>query len=77
MYKATIRRYVDENKFIEIQVPQRVTITGREDHFARACEDVDMAVAGMRAMDRALGLGEHPEVIYDVIEIIRTDIARR
>lgn len=69
MYLATIRRYeaVAGNKTIELDIPQRVTITGREDHFARAYEDVQIAIAAMRALDTAMGTAEG--VIYDVMRI--------
>lgn len=65
MFNLTIRRYQHENVIIEVQVPQRVTITGKEDHFARAYEDAQQIIAGMRALDRALG-NDEATIIYDI-----------
>lgn len=72
MFKATIRRYesVEGNKFIELDIPQRVTITGKEDFFERAYEDVCMAIRGMRQMDAALGLDKDDTTIrYSIMRL--------
>jgi hypothetical protein len=55
MPKVNIQRYANgENSYFEILVPTRVTRTGDEDHFRRACEDADLIVMGMREMEDRL-----------------------
>lgn len=55
-YRCKITRYssISGNTELEFDIPSRVTITGKEDHFARAVEDVNCIVSGLRALDRAL-----------------------
>lgn len=83
MFTARINRYsslTGDTTSMEFHLPARVTVTGKEDHFARAYEDVGCILAGLRELDRALGNestldanGEPTEVIlrYDVVSITR------
>lgn len=72
MILAKIQRYADgKSNDFEIALPTHVTRTGSEDFFALAYHDTNMIIAGMREMDRALGLnvnsrGDQFEVIYRI-----------
>ncbi len=69
MFMATIPRYDGKTTkavAFEAQLPQRVTITGREDFFARAYDDVSVAISVMRELDRAQGV---ENIIYRVKNI--------
>lgn len=69
MFIAKIRRYhaTTGNLFLQIEIPQRVTITGRENHYARAYEDAQMAIAGMRELDEKLGNADG--TTYDIVSL--------
>ena len=49
MKLATFNRYQDmQNTKIEVALPDHVTITGKEDHFALAHHDAQMILCGLR-----------------------------
>lgn len=70
MFTATINRYQSgRNETITLEIPSRVTITGKEDHFDRAYEDARMAVAGMMAADAVTCLADEDRPIYRITRI--------
>ena len=51
MPRITIKVYDNgDTAEYKFDVPMRVTVTGKEDHFRRAVEDADMIERGMVAM---------------------------
>lgn len=55
MPKCEIKRYVNgHTQTMLFLLPTRVTVTGQEDHFARACEDVDMLMLALRELDNLM-----------------------
>lgn len=70
MFTVRIQRYTPAvTKEVEIQIPSRVVITGKEDHFARAYEDAHMAIAGMRSLDEKPKEGDNPP-IYRILSLL-------
>ena len=49
---ARLHRYHQgSSKIEEIVLPNHVTVTGEENHFAMACHDANMILAGLRIAD--------------------------
>lgn len=71
MPRAIIARYTNgETKRLDFNIPQRVTITGEEDHFHRAYEDARMILIGMKALDAALADESDEPVRYWIVSVI-------
>jgi hypothetical protein len=65
MYIATIKCYTPADAgtssfTFELQIPGRVTITGDEDHWGRATDDVEVALSALRAADYAKAKKDAP-----------------
>jgi hypothetical protein len=79
-YMLKLRRYspvTTMNTMYSVMIPVRVTITGTEDHFARAYEDAHMVIAGMRAMDALREEdrdkeGKYIHITYDILSLARS-----
>lgn len=71
MYIATIKCYTPADAgtsgfTFELQIPGRVTITGDEDHWGRATDDVEVALSALRAADRAKAKKARPDEEVDI-----------
>jgi len=57
-YRLKIDRYsskTGDTTPLDFDIPARVTITGKEDHWGRAVEDARLIIQGMQGLDLILG----------------------